>query len=136
MLALPVPISLDHNKLIQKNPTWQYVGVYVDEAKTGTKDLRLEFQRLLKDCKNGKIDMIITKGVSRFARNTLTILETVRAFKELGIDVYFEKENIHSLSEDGELLLTLLSSFAQEESLSVSDNCKWRIRDKLDFLRN
>ena len=136
MLALPVPISLDHNKLSQKNPTWQYVGVYVDEAKTGTKDLRLEFQRLLKDCKNGKIDMIITKGVSRFARNTLTILETVRAFKELGIDVYFEKENIHSLSEDGELLLTLLSSFAQEESLSVSDNCKWRIRDKLDFLRN
>lgn len=119
-----------YSKLIQDNPNWQYVGVYADEARTGTKDLRPEFQRLLKDCEQGKIDMIITKSISRFARNTLTVLETVRELKKLGIDVYFEKENIHSLSEEGELMLTLLSSFAQEESLSVSENCKWRIRDK------
>ena len=119
-----------YSEFIQKNPQWEYVGVYVDEAKTGTKDNRQEFQRLISDCKQGKIDMIITKSISRFARNTLTVLETVRELKSLGIDVYFEKENIHSLSEDGELMLTLLSSFAQEESLSVSENCKWRIRDK------
>lgn len=119
-----------YSAYIQKNPQWEYAGVYVDEARTGTKDTRIEFQRLLSDCKQGKIDMIVTKSISRFARNTLTVLETVRELKNLGIDVYFEKENIHSLSEDGELMLTLLSSFAQEESLSVSENCKWRIRDK------
>ena len=119
-----------YSELIQKNPQWEYVGVYVDEAKTGTKDNRQEFQRLISDCKQGKVDMIITKSISRFARNTLTVLETVRELKSLGIDVYFEKENIHSMSEEGELMLTLLSSFAQEESLSVSENCKWRIRDK------
>ena len=129
MHSLSAQISY-YSKLIQNNPNWQYVGVYADEARTGTKDSRPEFQRLLEDSKQGKIDMIITKGVSRFARNTLTVLETIREFKTLGIDVYFEKENIHSLSEDGELMLTLLSSFAQEESLSVSENCKWRIRDK------
>lgn len=119
-----------YSKLIQDNPNWQYIGVYADEAKTGTKDSRPEFKRLLEDCKQNKIDLIITKSISRFARNTLTILETIRELKTLRIDVYFEKENIHSLSEDGELMLTLLSSFAQEESLSVSENCKWRIRDK------
>ena len=119
-----------YSKLIQDNPDWQYAGVYADEAKTGTKLERPEFKRLLDDCNLGKIDMIITKSISRFARNTLTILETVRRFKTLGIDIYFEKENIHSLSDDGELMLTLLSSFAQEESLPVSENCKWRIRDK------
>ncbi len=129
MHSLSAQISY-YSKLIQDNPNWQYVGVYADEARTGTKDLRPEFQRLLKDCEQGKIDMIITKAVSRFARNTLTVLETVRSLKKIGIDVYFEKENIHSLSEDGEFMLTLLSSFAQEESLSVSENCKWRIRDK------
>ena len=129
MHSLSAQISY-YSKLIQDNPNWQYVGVYADEAQTGTKDSRPEFQRLLEDCKQGKIDMIITKSISRFARNTLTVLETIRELKKLGIDVYFEKENIHSLSEEGELMLTLLSSFAQEESLSVSENCKWRIRDK------
>ena len=129
MHSLSAQVSY-YSKLIQDNPNWQYGGVYADEARTGTKDSRPEFQRLLNDCKQGKIDMIITKSISRFARNTLTILETVRELKKLGIDVYFEKENIHSLSEEGELMLTLLSSFAQEESFSVSENCKWRIRDK------
>ena len=119
-----------YSELIQNNPSWQYIGVYADEAKTGTKGERPEFQRLLEDCKQGKIDMVITKSVSRFARNTLIILETVRNLKSMGIDVFFEKENIHSLSEDGELMLTILSCFAQAESLSVSENCKWRIRDR------
>ena len=129
MHSLSAQVSY-YSKLIQDNLNWQYGGVYADEAQTGTKDSRPEFQRLLEDCKQGKIDMIITKSISRFARNTLTVLETVRELKKLGIDVYFEKENINSLSEEGELMLTLLSSFAQEESLSVSENCKWRIRDK------
>lgn len=117
-----------YSKYIQSNPKWSYVGVYADEAMTGTKDSRENFQRMLDDCKNGKIDMIITKSISRFARNTLTLLKVVRELKDLGIDVYFEEQNIHSLSSDGEMILTLLASFAQEESRSVSENMKWRIR--------
>ncbi len=116
-----------YSEHIQKHPCWEYVGVYADEAVTGTKDGRAEFQRLLADCRSGKIDMVITKSISRFARNTVTMLETVREMKLLNIDIYFEKENIHSLSGDGELMLTILASFAQEESHSVSENCKWRI---------
>lgn len=117
-----------YNEYIQKRADWAFAGIYADEAVTGTKDTRREFQRLLNDCRTGKIDSIITKSVTRFARNTVTFLKTVRELKSLGIDVFFEKENIHSLSADGELMLTLLASFAQEESLSVSENQKWRIR--------
>ena len=120
-----------YNDFIQRHPGWQYAGVYVDEGLTGTKDLRPEFQRLLADCKGGKIDMIITKSTTRFARNTVTMLETVRMLKEYDVDVFFEKENIHSMSGDGELMLTILASFAQEESRSVSENCKWRLREKM-----
>ena len=108
-----------YSKMIQSRPKWQYVGVYADEAATGTKNNRNEFQRMISDCKAGKIDMIITKSISRFARNTVTLLETVRELKELNVDVYFEEQNIHSMSGDGELMLTILASFAQEESLSV-----------------
>lgn len=114
--------------LIQRKPEWEYVGVYADEGLTGTKENRPEFQRLLADCRAGKIDMVIVKSISRLARNTVTMLATVRELKALGIDVLFEKENIHSMSGDGELMLSILASFAQEESLSVSENCKWRIR--------
>ncbi len=117
-----------YNQYIQKHPGWEYAGVYVDEAETGTKDDRPRFQQMLTDCREGKIDIILTKSISRFARNTVTILETVRELKKIGVDIYFEEQNIHSISGDGELLLTLLASFAQEESKSVSDNCKWRIR--------
>ncbi len=119
-----------YSSLIQNNPRWEYSGVFADEAQTGTKDERPEFRRLLADCEAGNIDMVITKSVSRFARNTVTLLETVRKLKALKIDVFFEKENIHSMSGDGELMLTILASFAQEESKSVSDNCKWRIRER------
>ena len=118
-----------YSELIQRRPGWAYAGVYADEALTGTKDDRPEFQRLLADCRAGKIDRVLTKSVSRFARNTVTLLETVRELKELGVAVYFEEQNIDSLSGDGELMLTILASFAQEESKSVSDNCKWRIRE-------
>ena len=119
-----------YSEYIQKHPEWEYAGVYADEGLTGTKENRPEFQRLLTDCRARKIDMVIVKSISRFARNTVTMLATVRELKGLEIDVFFEKENIHSMSGDGELMLAILASFAQEESLSVSENCKWRIRKK------
>lgn len=121
-----------YSGLIQRRPDWEYARVYADEAMTGTKDRRPEFQRMLADCRDGKIDMIITKSISRFARNTVTLLETVRELKLLGVDVYFEEQNIHSISGDGELMLTILASYAQEESLSASENCKWRIRKQFE----
>lgn len=117
-----------YSNLIQSHPGWHYAGVYADEPVSGTKDCREEFQRLLEDCRAGKINMVITKSISRFARNTVTLLETVRELKRLGIDVFFEEQNIHSKSADGELMLTILASYAQEESRSVSENLKWRIR--------
>jgi site-specific DNA recombinase len=117
-----------YSELIQKHPGWSYCGVYADEAMTGTKDNRESFQRLITDCRAGKIDMVITKSISRFARNTLTLLSTVRELKELGVDVFFEEQNIHTLSADGELMLTILASYAQEESRSASENKKWQIR--------
>ena len=117
-----------YRNLICGNPDWEFAGIYADEAKTGTKESREQFQQLLSDCRAGSIDMVITKSVSRFARNTVTLLRTVRELKELGINVFFEEQNIKTLDADGEVMLTLLASFAQAESLSVSDNCKWRIR--------
>ena len=117
-----------YSDLIRKNSEWEYAGVYADEGLTGTKENRPQFQRLLSDCRAGKVDMILVKSISRFARNTVTLLETVRELKALGIDIYFEEQHIHTISGDGELMLTILASFAQEESRSVSENCKWRIR--------
>ena len=113
---------------IQRQKGWQYIGVYADEAFTGTTANRPEFQRLLEDCRSGKIDLIITKSISRFARNTLTLLSVIRELTDLGVAVFFEKENIWSNSGDGELLLSILASYVQEESRSASENCKWRIR--------
>ena len=121
-----------YSNLIQNHSGWTFCGVYADEAKTGTKDSRENFQRLLEDCKAGKIDLVITKSISRFARNTVTLLNTVRELKNLGVDVFFEEQNIHSISNDGELVLTILASYAQEESLSASENQKWRIRKNFE----
>ena len=117
-----------YNSLIQSHAGWLYCGVYSDEAITGTKSQRDGFQRMLASCRAGEIDLIITKSISRFARNTVTLLETVRELKSLGVDVFFEEQNIHTMSADGELMLTILASYAQEESLSASENQKWRIR--------
>ena len=83
---------------------------------------------MLAECRAGNIDLIITKSISRFARNTVTLLETVRELKDIGVDVYFEEQHIHSMSADGELMLSILASYAQEESYSASENQKWRIR--------
>ena len=108
-----------YSEYIQSHDDWEYVGVYADEALTGTKDSRENFQRLLMDCRAGKIDIVITKSISRFARNTVTLLETERELKNLGIGILFEEQNIDTLSADGELMLTILASYAQEESLSA-----------------
>ena len=121
-----------YSGLIQNHSGWEYAGVYADEARTGTKDTRENFVRLLADCRAGKIDMVLTKSISRFARNTVTLLETVRELKQIGVDVYFEEQNIHSLSTDGELMLTVLASYAQEESRSASENQKWRIKKNFE----
>lgn len=117
-----------YSKFIQGHEGWLYVGVYSDEAVSGTKDGRDGFQRLLADCRAGKVNMIMTKSISRFARNTVTLLETVRELKSLGVDIFFEEQNIHTMSAEGELMLTILASYAQEESLSASENQKWRVR--------
>ena len=121
-----------YNNYIQSHSGWIFFGIYTDDAQTGTKDSREQFQEMLQECRAGNIDMIITKSISRFARNTLTLLETVRELKILGVDVFFEEQNIHSLSSDGELMLTILASYAQAESLSASENMKWRIRKSFE----
>nr|AXS01375.1 Resolvase, N-terminal domain protein [uncultured bacterium] len=117
-----------YSAFIQKHAEWEYAGVYADLAQTGTLDTRREWNRMLADCEAGKIDIILVKSISRFARNTLDLLGTVRRLKELGVEVRFEKENINSMSGDGELMLTILASFAQEENRNTSDNIKWSIR--------
>ena len=121
-----------YSNYIRHHPGWEYVGVYADEAKTGTKDSREQFQQLLADCKAGKIDHIITKSISRMARNTVTLLETVRELKAMGITVYFEEQDIDTGTDDGEMMLSILASYAQEESLSASENQKWRVRQNFE----
>lgn len=115
-----------YSTLIQKNPEWEYAGVFADYgiSGTGTKK-REEFNRMLAECEAGNIDIVLTKSIQRFARNTVDLLNTVRHLKDLGIEVQFEKENINSMSGDGELMISILASFAQEESRSISENVKW-----------
>lgn len=118
---------------INENPLYEYAGTYADEgiSATNTKK-RDEFNRMIADCRAGKIDMIITKSISRFARNTLDYLNYVRELKELGIGIIFEKENINTLDAKGEVLLTILSSLAQDESRSISENSTWGIRRRFE----
>ena len=134
MLLHSLSAQVSHyNGLIQKNPDWEFAGIYADEGISGRDTShRDDFNRLLADCDAGKIDMVLVKSVSRFARDTVDTLTVTRHLKELGIDVYFERENIHSISNEGELLLTLLASFAQEESRSISENVKWGIRKRFE----
>lgn len=102
-----------YSDLIQRNPEYEYAGVYADEGLSGTRESRPEFQRMLKDCRDGKIDRILCKSISRFARNTVVLLETVRELKGLGVSIYFEEQNIDTMSGDGEFMLSILASFAQ-----------------------
>lgn len=128
--SLSLQISY-YSSYIQNNEEWQYAGVYIDEGISGTStDRRTGIQRLIKDCNDGKIDLILTKSVSRFARNTVDTLNLTRHLRDIGVDIYFERENIHSISQEGELLLTLLAAFAQAESQNISENIKWRVRKR------
>lgn len=122
-----------YKKYICDHPDYEFAGIYADEGISGT-DLRKRdgFNQMIKDAKAGKIDLIMTKSISRFGRNTLDTLNSIRALKELGIDVYFEKENIHTINSEGELLITLLSATAQQTSQSQSENLKWGIRKQYE----
>ncbi|EEH64263.1 resolvase, N-terminal domain protein [Gleimia coleocanis DSM 15436] len=115
-----------YTQYINGRTDWEMVDVYTDEGISGTSTARCQgFQRMIADALTGKIDLIVTKSVSRFARNTVDSLTTVRALKDKGVEVYFEKENIWTLDSKGELLITIMSSLAQEESRSISENVTW-----------
>ena len=121
-----------YTDLIKGKSEWDLAGIYADEAITGTQVAKREdFQRLINDCMNGDIDMIITKSISRFARNTLDTLKYVRMLKEKNIAVFFEEENINTLTMDGELLLVILSSVAQQEVENISANVKKGLKMKM-----
>lgn len=122
-----------YNEYISTYPGWEFAGVYADEGISGTKSERPEFQRMMKDCRAGKIDLIITKSVTRLARNTVTLLDTIRELKSLGIEVFFENENIWMMSETGELMISLFAMYAEEEARTASENKRWQI--KRDFER-
>ncbi len=120
-----------YTDFIQANDDWKFVKVYTDEGVTGTSTKHREgFQEMIEDALAGKIDLIVTKSVSRFARNTVDSLTNIRLLKEHGTEVYFEKESIWSFDSKGELLLTIMSSLAQEESRSISENVRWGQRKK------
>ena len=130
MQSLEAQVS-HYSTLIQANPSWEYAGVYADAGISGTgMKHRSEFRRLIADCEKGLVDIILTKSISRFARNTVDLLKTVRSLRERNISVRFERENIDSLTGDGELMLSILASYAQEESYSISENVKWGIRKR------
>ena len=117
-----------YTEKIKNNPNWKNAGIYADDGKSATNTKkRDDFNAMIEDCMAGKIDMVLTKSVSRFARNTVDSLQTIRKLKEKNIAVYFEKENINTLDGTGELLITILSSQAQEESRNLSENTKWGI---------
>ncbi|HEM4769118.1 TPA: recombinase family protein [Streptococcus suis] len=118
-----------YSEYINGRDDWEFVKMYSDEGISGTNTkLRTGFKAMVEDALNGKIDLIITKSVSRFARNTVDSLTTVRQLKEVGVEIYFEKENIWTLDSKGELLITIMSSLAQEESRSISENVTWGLR--------
>ena len=120
-----------YTSYIKGRSDWEFVAVYADEGITGCNTTHRDgFNSMVQDALAGKIDLIITKSVSRFARNTVDSLSTIRKLKEHGTECYFEKENIWTFDGKGELLLTIMSSLAQEESRSISENCTWGQRKR------
>lgn len=120
-----------YTNLITNKPGWRFAGIYADEAKSGTsREHREDFNRMMADALDGKLDYIVTKSISRFARNTVDTLNCVRQLRQQNppVGVYFEKENIDTLDATGELILTILSALAQDESRSISDNIRWSIQ--------
>jgi DNA invertase Pin-like site-specific DNA recombinase len=114
-----------YTEYIQKNPEWELAGIFADDGISGTNTKkRTEFKRMIDECMAGNIDMIITKSISRFARNTLDCLQYIRQLKDKNIPVYFEKESINTMDAKGEVLITIMASLAQQESQSLSQNVK------------
>ena len=117
---------------IMTNPQWTMAGIFADEGITGTSAAkRPEFLRMIRKCRQKKIDLVLVKSISRFARNTVDCLKYIRALRELGIAVIFEKENLNTLDSDSEMLLTMMGAFAQAESESISENVKWGVRESM-----
>ena len=115
-----------YTEKINGEPGWKLVGIFADKGITGTSvKNREEFKKMIRLCKQGKVDMIITKSISRFARNTVDCLTYVRMLKDLGVDVYFEEQGIHSTSQGAEFYITIYGSLAQSESENISANIKW-----------
>lgn len=115
-----------YTEKIKSNPNWKLAGIYADDGKSATNTKkRDDFNAMIEDCMAGKIDMVITKSVSRFARNTVDSLQNIRKLKEKNVAVFFEKEGVNTLEGTGELLITILSSQAQEESRNLSENTRW-----------
>jgi DNA invertase Pin-like site-specific DNA recombinase len=122
-----------YSQVFDNSETEQLVDVYADEGITGTcEDKREEFQRMIKDCRRGKIDRIYTKSISRFARNTRDCLKNVRELKSLGITIFFEKENIDTANLSDEMMITIMGGLAQEESTSISQNMRWSIKKRME----
>lgn len=120
-----------YTNFIKSNPDWEFVGLYSDEGISATNTKKRDgFNKMVSDAIAGKIDLIITKSISRFARNTVDSLSTIRKLKEKNVEVYFEKENIYTFDSKGELMISLLSSLAQDESRSISENTTWGIRKR------
>ena len=121
-----------YTEKIESNPLWEFAGVYADEGISGTNvKHRDEFQMMIADCEDGNIDLILTKSITRFARNTVECIQTIRKLKEIGVGIYFEKENINTLTEQGEMMLTLMGTLAQNEVESTSKNVKLGIKMKM-----
>ena len=126
-----------YKKYVETRPNWEFCGLYADEGTTGTSQKhRVEFCRMLEDGFSGKFDLIITKSISRFARNTVDSLVCIRKLKEKGCDVYFEKEDLLTFDAKGEFMLTLLSCMAQEEARSISENVTWGLRKRFKEGKN
>ena len=122
-----------YKELIGSNPEWVYAGLYYDEGISGTsKEKRPALQRMIADCEQGLVDRVLTKSLSRFARNTTDCLELVRKLLDLGVTIYFEKENLDTGSMESELLLSIMSSLAESESVSISENSKWGVRHRYE----
>lgn len=122
-----------YSEMIAANKEWEFAGLYADAGISGTRaDKRPQFQKMIDDCHKGKIDMIITKSVSRFARNTVDCLDYVRSLKEIGVGIYFEEQNIDTLKSDSELYLVIYAGFAQSESESISKNITWTRRKNFE----
>ena len=119
-------VQIEHyTEFIKKNNEWAFAGIFADDGISGTNTKkREEFNKMIDECMAGKIDMIITKSISRFARNTLDCLHYIRKLKEKNVAVYFEKENINTLDAKGEIMITIMASLAQQESQSLSQNVK------------